>query len=365
MSLARPRSIGLILIGTATLGCGHSDPFVAPDNSTDRPFDPVQPSRLTFGRGSHTSPRYSEDGRFLVYSHDHPDASDENHSPDRCVSLLPATGGRRVVTLCAQNPPVDPMSGLPPFRYGIEHAAVAATGEIAYVQHVGRVNSFGSTEAGLHLSHIEHPNVGRKVFDLKRVPPGASGRWDYLVDMTWVGPGRLVALAMEANLVPPGPFADPDTILTGVEIVEFDLSGVEPSWRQVASAPGARAIAWDAAVERVVMVRDNLVIDTRDGTILYTMPHEVGTFGEEVVAIAGGGGALYIAENRVRAFGALEATIRRLDGIGSATVVLQRIGTGADALRFGRLAIPNDARRVAFERSGGGGATLFLQDLAP
>ncbi len=86
------------LILVLLVACSHGEPFAPPDNSTSEPFAASIPLRLTYGGG--TSPAWLGDDR-IIYSFTSRER--DNHrsgTPDECLGVLPATGGRRIRTIC-------------------------------------------------------------------------------------------------------------------------------------------------------------------------------------------------------------------------------------------------------------------------
>lgn len=86
------------LILVLLIACSHGEPFAPPDNSTSEPFAASAPLRLTYGGG--TSPAWLGDDR-IIYSFTSRERSNHRSgTPDECLGILPATGGRRIRTIC-------------------------------------------------------------------------------------------------------------------------------------------------------------------------------------------------------------------------------------------------------------------------
>lgn len=87
------------LILVLLVACSHGEPFAPPDNSTSEPFAASVPLRLTYGGG--TSPAWLGDDR-IIYSFNSSERSNHRSgTPDECLGILPATGGRRIRTICS------------------------------------------------------------------------------------------------------------------------------------------------------------------------------------------------------------------------------------------------------------------------
>lgn len=85
------------LVGTAAfllLACSHGEPFGPADHSSSDPFEPdIAPLRLTYGGGAR--PAWLDADRLIYRFSD---------GQDECLGILPATGGRRIRTICNDSP---------------------------------------------------------------------------------------------------------------------------------------------------------------------------------------------------------------------------------------------------------------------
>lgn len=80
------------------LGCGHSDPFSPAANGSTAPLAAGEPSRLTYDGGADLTPTWRPDGSAFLYGFEQADPP--HTQPDRCLGLMPPTGGRRLGELC-------------------------------------------------------------------------------------------------------------------------------------------------------------------------------------------------------------------------------------------------------------------------
>lgn len=93
----RLRSVLALGLVPAALSCGHGDTFGPQDYGSDDPhFSVGFPTRLTYNRGKDVDASWLPDGSAFIYTFEQ-FRFDEG---DWCLGLLPATGGRRVQTLC-------------------------------------------------------------------------------------------------------------------------------------------------------------------------------------------------------------------------------------------------------------------------
>lgn len=346
-------SIRVVLLSAMGLtACGHSEPFATGSVLTAVPFTPGSPARLTYDEGITQRARFSEDGRYLVYSLPDPDRTLSDHDHDYCLGVLPSTGGQRVATVCLPSEE-DRFR-----RDGIEHGALSADGQLAFVRHSGIASSGSSLEGALFTTHMDSLAGVRQRFVLKRTPEGARGRWDYLLDMTWEGPHRLVALAARADLVPRFPGAPPDTLYTGLEIVRFDMSSDPLTWEHLFDADGARGMAWDPERQHAILLRHDSLFEAGSGALRYALAERSEWFGE-IAGIAFGGGKLWVLEqygtSGGRAGGSsailAEHTLQEIDGGGRATPRVRETTLTFPGTRWRRLTISPDGRSAAWEQS--------------
>lgn len=87
MTIRRRVSLPVLFVLAAT-ACGHSEPFAPPDTDLDLPLAGGEPVRLTFGDGV-GEPGWLPDGSSVIYG----GARLGGDRLDRCLSVMPATGG--------------------------------------------------------------------------------------------------------------------------------------------------------------------------------------------------------------------------------------------------------------------------------
>src|ERR671910_481089 len=84
----------------ACIGCEHSSPAQPEQPPALPPFSSSPPVRLTFNRADDRTPSWLPDGSGIIYSSERQDRSDR----DRCLSVLPASGGTISATYCQLDP---------------------------------------------------------------------------------------------------------------------------------------------------------------------------------------------------------------------------------------------------------------------
>src|SRR3954449_63575 len=144
----RRRLLALLLL----LGCGHSEPFTNPDTSTDQPFDPGPPVRLTANPGGDLQPAWTADGSGLLYSVSDPARQDR----DVCLALIPAGGARQSEQWC------DVPEG---FRRSdaVFAAGPGPDGRTAFLASATGLTNFNPEHTGLRVAPGPFPRYGTEV----------------------------------------------------------------------------------------------------------------------------------------------------------------------------------------------------------
>ena len=237
----RCSSLVLVLFGT---GCAHGEPFAVDDHRTDFPFADTDPARLTLSGYPDLHPAWLPDGSGLLYSYIHA----ENPELDRCLGILPRTGGQRVREICrrslADRDTID----------ALDLPAVSAGGRLAYRRSASTPFGGVAEHTELVAGTLEDPFEGPI---LRRLPfTGSDGKFYVAIEQPhWVGESGLVFLAQVEEIVSPCPGCDPVVILVNGGIVHLlaDGSGT------VSSIPGTES-ATSVAVDG-----DSSLLLTREG----------------------------------------------------------------------------------------------------
>lgn len=364
MTACRPLAASVALAALLVAGCSHSDPGVTGLDTSDGPLDPASPSRLTYSPITDAWPGYSPDGDYLVYTFE------RGGSPDRCLGVLPGGGGQRVAEVCPE---------VRPAREGIEHGAVSPDGtRLAYTLHTGGTSdNFTVVTAALYVAPIDSVSGARKIFDLLVNPSGAPRRWDYLLDPVWIADDEIAFIGAQVSYVPPAPFADPDTIYTGIDLATVRIGGPTPVIDVIANISNAQALSYDPTVQRFTYLRDGAVYTIARGgseQLAFTLPDAPGESGRGISGVAAGGGRIWITWITSMAIGT--TTTRTTSsvsevGAGGALVTLASrtrevaaLGVISDQGRWGRLTAAGDGSRLAVEGLGGAtGSDIYLISL--
>lgn len=238
------RGAGWVLATLLLAGCEHSPPFTAALDRPTGPLDPGPPTRLT----ADTMPivGFTWDDKALIVIGPRrplvrsPDGKIRRDSVERCLGLIPSTGGSRFWEYCDDRPSQHDSAN------HVYSADIAPDGRLLMVQTTAPI--FTDTtprfplmhHAELWLSDTAKPGVNRRMLlqlyddEVGRpvVPPGTI---NWLERVTWIGSDRFVALASHLT-----PSPDPPRQFLGMVVGQItadttilrpldDMQGVE-SW---------------------------------------------------------------------------------------------------------------------------------------
>lgn len=301
--MTRVRLLPLLLAAA----CSHSESFGPQADRPEEPFSIEEPVRLTYASGLNTRPAFSEDERRIVYAFPRGDDGPDDHDHDTCLGVLPTSGGPRVAEYCVEER--DHRS----FRDGVEHGALSADGRLAFVRASGLAGSFTVARAGLYVAPADSVRGAREVLELKRIPPGGSTSWDYLLNPTWVGPGELVALATRTELR--GPNVGKDTLHFGIDVVRIRVDDQPVTWTSIAPGMGAGEMTLDRSTGMLYLLGHRyfdavglaVIADTvwrvplSGGTPepVFGLPNATSSPGERIFAITAGGNRLLGTRGRL------------------------------------------------------------------
>jgi hypothetical protein len=96
---ARVRSLLLPACLLVAWGCGHSEPFQDPNETSTGPFSPAIPIQLTYNPGADLTPAFLPGDTLVLYSYELSGAL----NPNVCIGALPVAGGTRVSDSCPRS----------------------------------------------------------------------------------------------------------------------------------------------------------------------------------------------------------------------------------------------------------------------
>lgn len=201
--------MGVVLLA---LGCGHTDPFTNPSQSSDQPFDATPPARLTLNTGSDRGAAWLPDGSGILYSA----AQSARPDADVCLALLPPSGGSQRLLYCD-------VPGGPELTDAIESPAPSSDGQLAFLAASSTLNGQLPFSQAILLSPSLDPSVGVQVRTFPyNTPDGQVHRTASQV--RWLGLGTLVYLGETFDARRACRLCPLDTIVTGLSIATLDVS---------------------------------------------------------------------------------------------------------------------------------------------
>jgi hypothetical protein len=354
----RPTPLVLVLVAVA---CAHEAP------STPGAYTPNQPSgsgalvRLTFNGGVDLGPTWLPDGSGILYTMERLDRSDL----DRCLALLPATGGTIQREICDRTPAADDSVN------AYAPAAVSSDGRLAYVRASASL-AVGWPRAPLTQELVvaswDQPSAARV---LRTIPyPGPSGRTHQSVSqLRWLGDSSLVFIGQNVDY--PALCAtcsQVDTLATGLEIVRLDFSGPSVTLTMLPGTDQASSVAstgrdtvyftlnGDTRVFRLVLSTSALEV-VHDFTV-GGIARDVTVTAGRLVAVVGG-----------KVTFANDAVLGPMQRDSGGTIVAVDLASGAEtaltpALEFYRhAALAPDGRHAVAERLLGRTTDLYLLEV--
>ena len=341
-------------------GCTHGEPFTPGTYTPGRPFSPAPLSRLTFNSGNDRTPAWLPDGSGIVYSFERLERRDR----DRCLGLLPPTGGSRRLTVCNRAPAADDTTDV------LEWPSAAPDGRLAYTHLRGRAGVIAPPDGGaLVLASLGAPETTREVVVFPFSFPGRRGH-DAAAQIRWASDSFLFYVA-ELQFIVRNPLAGiTDTLVTGLEIEQVDLRGGGAAVA-VSTIPGtafATSLAFALGVIYYTIAGDarvlRRVLASGDTSVVHDfgaagIARDVQVAGDRLVAVVGGnvsfvtdpGTGLSYQQDRGGYLHVVSLTT------GAATILSDT------TFRYRHPALSPDGGRVVAEVMNTGRAELWLLDI--
>lgn len=278
----------LLCTAMVVAACSHEQPFETAETGTTRPFLPGSPTRLTYNAGGDYRPAWTPDGTSFLYSWQYLGQTEL----DRCLGQIPATGGSSTRTICNPNPAAADSADL------FDSPSPSDDGQLLYVRSASRPGAVAPNVNGVYLGTLADPLTATRVLPLPYGVPGgrihgtiSTARWLSRTRLMYVG--QSVVYSREFNGSPL------DTLVTGLEVVELDLSGPQPSLAVVPGTYGASSAALSTTHDTLyyTLINDSRVYRLAFATAQLTIAHDFGArgiardvtvFGARLVAVVGG-----------------------------------------------------------------------------
>lgn len=207
------------------LGCGHSDPFESGSpKGLNGPFQNTAPLQLTLNLGSDGAPSWTPDGSGIYWSAQRPAPGDL----DRCISLLPATGGTLTPVQC----PADFNDTTS--RYDVPTSDGT---RLAWSLDLARNSTFAFHSFSLWTAGTAPRSIPQLIQSFPYDAPSGQSH-DLPLFLQWIRPGVLLYLGARTG----GCCAD-DTLRFGEQVVLLDLNQPAPVRTFVPGTQSASAVA--------------------------------------------------------------------------------------------------------------------------
>jgi hypothetical protein len=216
-------------VAVAVAGCSHDQPFETPASGSSTPFLPGTPVRLTNNPGKDLHPAWNADGGSFWYS------LQESGQPDKdqCLGQLPATGGSRLAEVCNISPSATDTTDI------FDVPSTSPDGQILYIRSSSRIGALAPNASGVYLAPLSNPLSATQVLHLGYTVPGEAVVQAYITSARWASPTRLFYVGESVNYIPPCDQCPPDTVNVGIEVIDLDLRGAQPTLSVVPGTYGA------------------------------------------------------------------------------------------------------------------------------
>jgi len=284
MQARRSLLCGVVLF----IACSHEQPFETPAQGTDQPFRPGNPVQLTLNQGTDLHPAWTADGGVLLYAWQQSGVA----VVDRCIGEMAPTGGTRVASICNPNPESADSSDL------YDLPAASAGGRLFYLRSSSLPGRLAPHTSGLYLGTLADPNSASRILQIPYAPPGGTTHGG-VSHPQWVNENRLIYVATDVVYGAPCSQCAPDTLVTGLEIVDLDVSTSPPTISIVPGTNGATsaALSSDHDFLYYTLAQDSMVYRRDLATGQVTVAHDFGARGaardvtvqgNRLVAVVGG-----------------------------------------------------------------------------
>lgn len=216
--------------------CAHTD-VVPTDLPPNPPFDAgTWPRPITFNKYDDRQPHWLPDGSGILYS---TERGDQQVDKDRCVALVPATGGSQVWRKCETN-----VFHTPDTTDVWEWPSPSPDGRTLFVRTTGWNHGLKLGFAGIAMAHgfdFEHATTIRTLPFITASGRQESAAWT----PRWLTPQTVAYLGVQEFWE--GETFAPDTFFTGEEVMLLHLpTGGPPSFEVVPGTDYASSVASDA-----------------------------------------------------------------------------------------------------------------------
>ena len=242
---------------------------------------------MTFNPGQDRAPSWLPDGSGIIYS------AEDVTQPlrDRCLAVLPASGGTVLRTVCA----ASTASADSVDNFG--EPSVDPAGRMLFTRYNDPPGSVTPTSGGLMLGTLQQPENAQLI---RSVPYADNGTPIFAVShLRWLSAMRAAYLEATVQYSAPCNRCELDTLPTGVGVILVDLSGAAPVFTTLPGLANVSSIATGATSDRFLYTvnGDSRVFQYDLATGQSTLVHDFGAagvardialLGQRLVAVVGG-----------------------------------------------------------------------------
>lgn len=297
----------------ALVACAHETPFQNRNPGLDSTIGQGSDRQLTLNPAADLRPAWLSDGSGLLYTYE----GNSGAVHDRCLAILPPSGGTRRELPCASSQlsqdSVDAFS----------EAAPGPGGKLLFTREWSLPGDVNPRRGVLQLGTVERPGSATTLFTFPYT--ATSGHIHQGIShIRWLSPTRVVYLASRVTFPRPCSNCTADTVYTGIELVELDLSGPVPAIQPIAGTDSASSVDVGATPDEIYFTRNGdtrvYLMDLSSGISIVVhdfgsggIARDVALYGNNLYAVVGGsvsyvvdpqlgasqldrGGKLYIAD---------------------------------------------------------------------
>ena len=225
--------------------CAHETPFTQDEFGQDTTLTRGTDRQLTYNLGTDRTPAWRPDGTGLLYMFEQ-----LNEDPrDRCLAELPATGGTIRTVVCPNT--VQSLDSLDTFF----EPAVGPGNKILFLREASLPNGITPMTSALMLGDASNPLAATAI---QQYPYTASNGKIHqgISNIRWLTETRVVYLAEKVLYLSACGSCPTDTVHTGIEVVQLDLSGPAPALSIVPNTDEVSSIDATADPDQIVITRN-------------------------------------------------------------------------------------------------------------
>lgn len=272
----------------ALAACNHEKPFTSDGFGLDTTLTRGIDRQLTYNLGTDRTPAWRADGGGLFYMFE-----DFGVSPrDRCLGELLPTGGTIRQVICPET--VESLDSLDT----LYEPAPGPGGKLLYLREASPPDGITAISSALVLADDAHPLAAITVQPYPYTSQNGKIHQG-ISNIRWLSPTRAVYLAEKVLYLSPCGPCPIDTVRTGIEAVEVDLSGPTPTTTIIPNTDEASSLAAGTGGDQIYFTRNGdtrvyqLVLSTGAISIIHDfgpgmIARDAQVVGNQLFAITGG-----------------------------------------------------------------------------